>query len=456
MTDNYSEQDKVTDFSTPLISHRDSDTKRPVERTVLVVAYYFPPMGLSGVQRTLKFVKYLPEFGWRPIVLTTSPAGFYAFDETLMAELEACNIEVHRTGSSDFTALAGNRQVVPFPSQFKQKLGSAVLQTFLQPDSRRTWLKPAVALGNEILATKKVQAILSTAPPFTDFLVAESLASEWNIPFVVDYRDVWIDNPFHFYATPFHKRYAERLETKILRKTAKAIVTTRHMKELLLKRYRFLRHEDIEIIPQGYDAQDFEQVQESSSQRETSPNRRFVITHSGIFQDDRTPRYFLEAVKVFLEKNPEFRKNFLARFVGVMRKEHLKLISSLKLDDVVEVTGYLSHDLAVKSLIESDVLWLMLRDIVRSPGKLWEYIGSRKPLLVSTPDGVVRRTALDTDCAICTEPDDVGAIARGLEVYFNQWRSNTLPIIAEEFSRQFERRNLTADLARILNVSARL
>jgi hypothetical protein len=176
------------------------------EKKVLVISYYFPPMGLSGVQRTLKFVKYLPLYGWRPVVLTTSSSEFYAFDDTLSEELPDNEYRIYRTESKSKDLKGESKyKLKKFPSYLIQKIGRAVLQTIYQPDSKKPWLKHALKLGEEIINENQIDVIFATAPPFTDFLVAKELSSKFNIPFIVDYRDVWIDNPFHFYATPFHK-----------------------------------------------------------------------------------------------------------------------------------------------------------------------------------------------------------------------------------------------------------
>ena len=418
--------------------------------TLLVIAYYFPPMGLSGVQRTLKFVKYLPQFGWRALVLTVLPTSYYAFDESLNTELELEGIEIFRASGKNL--VKQNRiknKTVKFPSYFKQKLGRAFLQTIYMPDSKIRWKNAAIGLGEKILEEHKINAIFATAPPFTDFLVANELSKNFGKPFVVDYRDNWVDNPFHFYPTPFHKRYCIKLESEILTRAQKAIVTTRYSKEILLKRYRFLSHDDVIIVPHGYDPEDFAL---DKSVEQTS--EKFVITHSGLFQDNRTPKYFLKALASFVEGNPEAKKKIEARLVGLMRPGHLKLIKKLGLENNVLCTGYVPHSEAVKHLLESDVLWLMLDDTIRSPGKLYEYFGARKPLLVCAPDGIIRRTAAETNAAITTDPKDERAIKRAIGTYFNLWKNDGLPVANEDFAAKFDRKKLTGDLARELALIA--
>lgn len=419
------------------------------EQNVLVIAYYFPPMGLSGVQRTLKFVKYLPQYGWKPFVLTSTPNFYYAYDEKLLDDLEGRDVEIFRTPSSS----SRKNKTKNFPSYFTQKLGRAILQTIFVPDSKIRWKKKALKLADEIIEQNDITAVYATAPPFTDFLIALEIAEKHDIPFIIDYRDVWIDNPFHF-ATPLHRihrRYSISLEKKVLTRAQKVLVTTRHTKELLIKRYRFINYDDILIVPHGYDSADFEQHDDIKPDR-----NKFILTHSGLFQDNRTPKYFLKALAAFFRETPEAQDKTEARFLGLMRKGHLKYIKKYGLSDNVNVTGYLTHSDVIKNLLQSDVLWFMLNDTVRSPGKLYEYFGAQKPILACLPEGVMRAAVLESKAAIATDPKDVEAIKQALTTYYKLWKNNSLPFPSAEFINKFDRESLTGELARELTLAAEI
>jgi Glycosyl transferases group 1 len=416
-------------------------------RDVLIIAYYFPPMGLSGVQRTLKFVKYLPDYGWRPIILTTGDIPFYAFDETLLKELEDKDIKIYRTPEKN--PKKNKSKARKFPSRFVQRLGGAVLQTLYQPDSKVKWKSAALELADKIIEENNISAVFSTAPPYTDFLIAEEIRKKYQLPYVVDYRDSWVDNEFNFYATPFHKLYSIGLERNILNKANKAFVITRHTKEKIISRYRMLSHDDVMILPHGYDKDDFE------VHRNVKPDpKKFVITHSGVFQDSRTPKYFLEAVAKFIENNKEAREKLQLRFVGVMRKNHLKLIKKFGLKHNTILTGYLNHSDSVRNLMESDLLWLMQFDNVRSPGKLYEYFGARKPILACLPEGEMRQLALESKAAIATDPKNVTEIRNALNSCFKLWKTGNLPKPNEEFVQKYDRQKLTGILSRELGLAA--
>lgn len=418
-------------------------------KNVLVVAYYFPPMGLSGVQRTLKFCKYLPDYGWKPIVLTTTPSAYYAFDQTLLDELDPEKISIYRT-KPDLTRHAKPKKgnVVAYPSRLNQKFRRMISQTIFQPDSRITWRKAAIKLGEQIFDENKIDSVFATAPPFTDFLVASELATRFGKQFVLDYRDLWVDNAYYFYATPFHKIYSRNLESKILIRAKRAIVTTRGMKEMLLKRYTFLSHEDITIIPHGYDSSDF------NGMEHIKPNpAKFTITHSGLFPDDLTPKYFLKALANFLAKNKEAKQCLEARFIGIMRKSHLKMIYKLKLHENVVCTGYIPHTEAVGNLLQSDALWMMITNNIATPSRLYEYIGSRKPMLVSAPEGSIRKAAEDSAAALTTDPKDIKAIEKAISNLFEMWKSGKLPKISRSYADLFDRKVLTSDLAREISLA---
>lgn len=422
------------------------EEKKLTDKNVLVIAYYFPPMGLSGVQRTLKFVKYLPEYGWKPVVLTCSPRNYYAYDDDLLNDLKLEETIIYRTPTKQT-----KQKTQKFYTSMVQKVGRFALQTIYQPDSKVIWRKPAIELGRKILKENKIDVIFATAPPWTDFMIAQQLSKEFDIPYVIDYRDVWTDNCFQYFPTPFHKVYAVNLEHDVLSHASGIIVTSRHTKELLIKRYDFLGHKDISIIPHGYDAEDFEGLDN------IKPNpSKFTITHSGLFQDNRTPKYFFQAMQIFLRNNPEAADILEAKFIGLMRKNHLKFIKEFSLERNVKLLGYMSHKNAVEELVSSDVLWLMQKDDVRTPGKLYEYIGARKPLLVSLPDGVMKQTALATKACIATNPDDVPGIVAALEKYYSLWRRKSLPEMNYDFVKGYERYRLTAMLAREMAMSMRV
>lgn len=416
----------------------------------LFVAYYFPPMGLSGVQRTLKFVKYLPQNGWDVSVLTTDSPAYYAFDDSLIEDIDFNHTNIYRT-PPDISRIAKpkNGGNLTYPSHFSQKLKRLVLQTIFQPDSRISWKKSAVKLGMQIIEENPIHTIYATAPPYTDFLVASELSKNSGLPYILDYRDLWVDNAYYYYVTPFHKSKAINLETKSLTYAKRIVVINRYMKEKLLQRYKFLSHEDISIIPHGYDEEDFAPF------RNTKPDPNyFTITHSGLFPDDLTPKYFLKALSLYIKKNPEAKSKIKSVFIGLMRKSHLKMIKKYGLSDIVELQGYVPHNECIAEMMKADVLWMMAPNEIVTPSRLYEYIGARKPIFINISEGSIRQTALETEAAMATSHKNVNEIVEAIDHLYNSWRQGTLPKPNLSYAESFERKRLTTLLARELAFSA--
>lgn len=406
-------------------------------------------MGLSGVQRIAKFVKYLPDYGWNPIVLTTNKAPYYAFDETLLDELINKNIKIYRT-DEDLTRILGkgDRPKINYPNKFIKNIQSKIIQTFVQPDSRIFWKKHALRKAAQIFRENKIDLILATAPPFTNFLIARELSDKYDVPFVLDYRDLWVDNPYYFYPTIFHKNYAIGLESEVLKKCSKAIVISRDMKNSLISRYRFLEHSDVSIIPHGFDQEDFD-----NAIPEFRNDNKLIISHSGVFSADLTPKYFIKAVNLLFNERPQLATKIEFRFFGILQKQYQKMIKKSKFSDSFVLNDYLEHRQLVNHLVSSDVLWLMFPRPIVTPSRFYEYLGARKPLLVCSHPGDITRIAESTGAAIVTNPKDTKAIALAIYEFYNKWKNNKLPKPNEAIIEKFERKYLTQLLSKELGYS---
>jgi glycosyltransferase involved in cell wall biosynthesis len=422
-------------------------------KKVLVISYYFPPMGMAGVQRTLKFVKYLPDYNWKPTVLTIVPGGYYAKDYSLLKEIEDKDINIVRVESKmEPTQMLKKNDTVIMPKETIRKLVSKSSQVFLLPDNKIGWKNRAVKAAEELLERENFDVIYSTAPPYTDFIIGKELKEKFHLPLVFDYRDAWTDNPYNFYATPLHKIWTSRLEKSALHASDHIITINRRIKELLLLRYKFLKYNDITILSQGFDQSDF-----ASLQTHTLPKvNKFRITYSGTFIDRRTPKYFLMAIDKLLKEKPEIRKDFEACFVGYFRKENEKIVKKLNLDDVVNIIGYVDHNECIKYLVTSDVLWMIIGegkgDDMMSTGKLYEYIGARKPILGCVPDGVAKNTIQESGAGVVVRPDDVKGISEAIYDLYLKYKKNSLPIPSEEFVDKFDRSKLTCELSKIFEL----
>jgi glycosyltransferase involved in cell wall biosynthesis len=413
---------------------------------VLVIAYYFPPMGLSGVQRTLKFVKYFSEFGWQPTVLTVQPRGYLAQDDSLLTDLEGRNVRVVRTSAAGPTKLVTRKQTVNFPSEWSRKLLSRISDTIFIPDNKIGWKRKAVARAIALAKETPFDMIFATAPPFTSLLIGRAIKRKLNIPLVLDYRDPWVEYPFKFYPTPLHKLMNIQLERRALRASSHVVTTNRRVKELILRRYRFLDYSDVDIIPQGFDPEDYRKARSVPLPQHNRKAMR--MTYAGVFWEDRKPDYFLRALAEVLKEQPRLRGRINAHFVGNFREENRKLVVRLGLHDSVTETGYLQHVDCIRELLTSDVLWMIVGDDVGSPGKVYEYIGAGKPILACAPDGFIKSAVLEAG-GIVTAPDDVPAIKEAIVNLFNRWERHELTGPDQEVIDRYDRVILTRSLVKI-------
>ncbi|MEO8399319.1 MAG: glycosyltransferase [Ignavibacteriaceae bacterium] len=414
---------------------------------VLVISYYFPPMGLSGVQRTLKFVKYMKDNNWEPTVITTSSTAYYAHDNSLLEEAEKANIKIVRAGGTEINSLLSKRGTVKMPPEFIRKFLSRLSNIFFIPDNKKGWAKSAIIKSREILSAEDFDLIFVSAPPFSTVNMAVKLKNEFNIPLVIDYRDLWFGNHFAFYPTPVHSYLHRRMEYAALKAADKIICTNRRMKEKIIKYYPFLTFEDIFIITHGFDPADFENLKVVKK-----PNNKLIITYSGIFYEYITPKFFLKAFKHLVSERPDVAADIELHFVGFLRNENRKLIKKLELQSYVVEHGYLDHETALSKLMASDILWMMVgrgrNDDTISSGKLYEYFGTKKPLLVSVPEGSLKNSAGEYSAAFITEPDNIVQIKEAILKIYELYRNNNLPTPDEEFVMKHRRDFLTEQLTK--------
>lgn len=419
---------------------------------VLVLAYYFPPMGMSGVQRVAKFVKYLPRYGWQPTVLTVEPAGYFAFDPSLLAEVEAAGIEIHRTPSVDPTRLFKKKEVVALPGEVSRKAFSMLSQLLFIPDNKKGWMEPALEAGERLIATHDFDVIFSSAPPYTSHLIGMELSRRSGLPLVSDFRDDWVGNPRHSYPTPWHRRQHQRLEKKVVEWSAAVVTINRVIQDNLVRRNLGAGgYNKTYVIPQGFDAADF------AGQHAPPPGPQMRLLYTGVFYDAQQPDAFLHGLADLLARRPELRPHILAEFLGLFPERARKLVDKLNLQEQVRLGGYVPHNEVIAHMMAADVLWMTIGrqkgEAMISTGKLYEYLGTRKPILGLVPDGAAKRTLAEYGAGETVAPDDVPAISQALESLYERWTMKQLPRPEDTYVLTYDRRLLAGDLAEVLRAA---
>lgn len=315
------------------------------------------------------------------------------------------------------------------------------------PDNKKSWAAKACIKAKELLNSEDFDAIFVSAPPFSSFVEIAKLRDKFNVPLFFDYRDLWLDNQFSFYLTPYHRYKNKSMETAALRKADKIIVVNRRIKEELIKNYQFLSFDDVVIIPHGYDPEDFK-----DSLNFSQNNKKMKLTYSGSFYEKITPKYVLKAFKKLTIENPDVAANIELHFVGDFRKENRKLVKKLKLQDFVFEHGYLNHKHTIQKLLESHVLWLMLGEgkgyDTITPGKMFEYIGARKTILACVPEGAAKSVIEKAKLAAIVVSNNITEIQDALIKLNDLHINNQLPIPDEEFVEQYNRIDLTEVLTK--------
>lgn len=432
----------------------DAAAGRQGERRVLVLAYYFPPMGLSGVQRTSKFVKYLPRFGWCPTVITCEPRGYFAYDASLLAEIEAVGITVHRTTSWDPTRLFGSKQVVGYPAESARRAFSLLSQMLFVPDNKVGWWRPARKKALELLEETSFDLIYASAPPYTAHLVGAGLSRSAGLPLVLDFRDDWVGNPRHTYPTVVHRGLSAYLEQRALSAGDRIVVINDVIRRnLTVRNPHCAAPEDVVVIPQGFDPDDF--IGEPSIPGMTKDPGTFTLLYSGVFYDVQSPEPFLRALADVVRRRAGLKSRIKAVFVGLLSEPSIAMAEALGISDIIHYTGYLPHPEAVGCLQAADVLWMMVgrtegADSI-STSKLYEYFGTEKPVLGLVPIGAARDALRQYGAAEIVDPEVVSEISAGIEHLYGLWSEGRLPSPHPGFVDQFNREQLTRRLAHLFD-----
>lgn len=436
----------------------------PPKKKVLIITYYFPPSGGAGVQRTLKFVKYLRNFGWEPVVLTAKKADYPAYDESLQSEIPE-GVKVYRSRIIEpyrlYRKFTGRRSAesadiatLTLDEKSKRKMSERISEwlrsVFFIPDARIAWLFFATRLGKKILQTEKIDVIFSSAPPYTTHLIGLKLHRHSGLPWVVDFRDSWIGWVSAPQWRPKVCRKIEmRMEEAVLREGTKILTVSNGVKEDLLSRHPKQDDQRWQILSNGFDLADFENVQPKPK------SEKITITYSGSMYGARNPEYLLQALESLQKKKSGLLAKLQFRFVGRIWDAILNRIESSAVSGLFEIIPYVPHAESLAYLMGSDILLLIIDDSPANKGiltgKLFEYIGAGKPILALAPEGEAAHLIRSNNLGKVAPPKDVDAIQNSLQTLVQDYLDGK-PIFKmdSDVRKRFERREQAGELARLL------
>jgi len=417
---------------------------------VLIITYYWPPGSGAGVQRWLKFSKYLPEFGWQPLVLTIDPdfATYPAIDNTLIKELPD-DIKVWKTKATDYFKLYDkDKSKIPaagfansVDDTLKGKLLRFVRGNFFIPDPRRGWNKYAFKKACELIEDEGIKYIITTSPPHSTQLVGLKLRKKYpEIKWIADLRDPWTDIYYYdqFYPSFISKAIDRNLEKKVLKTCDRIITVGKSLKNHFSSKTGGIQNK-IEVITNGFDDDDFTGYTASEPEK-------FTISYIGTLSDSYPVNGLLEALNKL--SNEEFELKL--RFVGTVSKKQKDLIHSKLKESDLEFVHYVDHASAIKYMLDTTLLLLIIPDHVSSKsiitGKIFEYIATGKPIICIGPeDGDAAGIINEAGSGKTFKYDDEKGIYNFVKyLKVNEITSNKISVSG------FNRKNLTAKIASIL------
>jgi glycosyltransferase involved in cell wall biosynthesis len=413
-------------------------------RKVLMVAYQFPPMGGSGVQRTVKFAKYLDGFGWMPVVFTRKTGSMEVTDHSLVNDIPP-HVTIIRSTAYDFTNLPG---LMKLPGKF-------IGRKILIPDSERLWQIAGVKAVSEAVKSLNIDLLYTTSYPYSDHLMGLAIKKRFpDLPWIADFRDEWINNPYLKDKPHWRLRMniEKKMEKQVLDRADRLITNTPVMMENFITLSGADR-EKFSVIPNGYDEDDFKDMD-----RGHRHNARFTMTYTGALYGRRHPGTFFKALSELISQGIVKHDDIAVRFIGHYKTAVLQAeVDRFGLGNVVEILPYMQHRQCLEKLVESDALLLIEGSGPGGEafytGKVFEYMASGRPILAVIPEngaaaGLIRETRTGVVCDFQKHTD----IVKGLKKLYDEWKSGQSSYSPDVGKiKSYERKELTAKLVSVFN-----
>ncbi len=423
-------------------------------KKILIITYYWPPAGGPGVQRWLKFVKYLPDFGIQPVVYIPENPTYPIVDENLGSEVSDKAIILKQKIFEPY-------QLASFLSKNKtKKMNSGIIpnqkkQSFLDkvflwirgnlfiPDARFFWVKPSVAYLEKYILENNIDTIVTSGPPHSLHLIGLDLKKKLNLKWFADFRDPWTTIGYHksLRLSDFAAKKHKQLESEVLNTADTIIVTSKSTK----KEFEVLTTQPIAVITNGYDVEKVEKQ---------SLDSKFSLAHIGSFLSARNPKLLWEALVELINEIPEFKKHLELKLIGAVSQEVLDTIAAFGLNDYVNNLGYVSHEEAIAHQRKSQVLLLIEIDSEETksiiPGKLFEYMVSNRPIIAIGPkDSDFAEIITSTNTGVFFEYTEKERLKNTIVTYYNQFLEGKLQSHGVGLQK-YSRKNLTEQLVQLL------
>tara|TARA_B110001450_G_scaffold93799_1_gene89027 strand:- start:598 stop:1863 length:1266 start_codon:yes stop_codon:yes gene_type:complete len=414
---------------------------------VLIITYYWPPAGGSGVQRWLKFVKYLQEYGIEPVVYTVDNAGYLKEDKTLLDDVPR-NTKVLKHSIWEPTDLLfwkkKKSQKSGISNISQNRFLSFIRGNFFIPDPKVFWVNSSVKFLQNYLNSNKVDAIISTGPPHSMHLIAQKLYKKNKLKWIADFRDPWTDLYYNndFSEQSFAKKKNKLLEKSVL-KNADCVLTVSES----LKEQFSINARRVEVITNGYD-------NEIRSAEDTVLDKLFTISYIGLLPKQSNPKLFFKVLQELCSQNEDFKNDLKLNFIGDISDDVRVEVLKNNLEKNTSFKGYVDHEKAIEFQNKAQVLLLLIPNIEKSKGiltgKLFEYLIAKRPILAIGPeDGDLAEIIKETDAGILIDFSDHEKLSSEILKFYHQYKNGNLKVNSKNIGK-YHRKELTKKLAFII------
>lgn len=427
-----------------------------INKKVLIFTYYWPPAGGAGVQRWLKFTKYLKEFKIEPIIITVDEASssYTQIDESLNIEIDS-EQRVYKTKSFEplniFSFFAGKKNV-PYAG-FANVNKKTTLQTisrfirgnFFIPDPRKGWNKYAIKQASLLLQQEKINTIITTGPPHSTHLIGRELKKKFKVRWICDMRDPWTD--IYYYKDLLHiktiKKIDASLEKKVFIESDEIITVSSGLKEIFTSKSNHIPSQKVHVIPNGYDQCDFKQLA-------SKKNNQLIISYVGTMAEIYQPEPFFDAFQQCLINGIPIELNLVGKISPIILEE----IKNRGLSSNVNMVGQVSHNEAIKHMQSSDILLLLIPNTPDAKGiltgKFFEYLAAKKPIIAHGPiDSDISKILKETNAGEIFNFNDHHNIANKINTIYKEYFIGNRKFESKNIDN-YNRKNLTKKLAEII------
>ena len=424
-------------------------------KRVLVISYSFPPISNMGSHRIVRFVRHLQEFGWEPIVLTGEIRGWTQVDEQLLESVPT-DVEVRRVGSIDLTGLwqslhhrASQKQPSAAIKPTAVPISAQGLSTFLNrwvmiPDKFFPWIRPAAQVGEQIVRERHIDVVYSTLDPASDHLVAHRLRRKTGVRYVAEFRDLWLGSPYFARAHPtfLHRALHAKLEKQVVNGCSAAVALSRGIQQYFEKTYPLCRSR---VIYNCFDPQEYPPA--------ALPPEAFTVLYAGAFYSSRSPEPFMAGFFQFLQKHALQPSE--ARFVILGGSSDLNLNAMAKRQNIeayMDLVARLPHKETLARMQSASTLLTVQspEDNVHVPGKLFEYIGARRPIFAMSRPCEAAEMIAAYQLGWVAEPKPDAVTAKLNEAYA-AWKTRGHAALTVAAADRFGVRETTRQLASLLD-----